>query len=68
MIKRRGQVIDTVVLGKPEPLQLVVLNGNGRAGIAGQVSDLLREYGYTVVSTGNAEHFDHASTLVVTAP
>lgn len=66
--QKAGQVIDTVVLGKPEPLQLVVLNGNGRAGIAGQVSDLLREYGYTVVSTGNAEHFDHASTLVVTAP
>jgi len=66
--QKAAQVIDTVVLGKPEPLKLVVLNGNGRAGIAGQVSDLLREYGYTVVSTGNAEHFNHASTLVMTAP
>lgn len=66
--QKAAQVIDTVVLGKPEPLKLVVLNGNGRAGIAGQVSDLLREYGYIVVSTGNAEHFNHASTLVMTAP
>lgn len=66
--QKAAQVIDTVVLGKPEPLQLVVLNGSGRAGIAGQVSDLLREYGYTVVSTGNADHFNHTATLVRTAP
>ena len=66
--QKAAAVIDSVVKGKPEPLQLVVLNGNGRAGIAGQVSDLLREYGYTVVSTGNADHYDHATTLVMTAP
>ena len=26
-------VIDTLILGKPEPLRLVVLNGNGRSGV-----------------------------------
>ena len=61
-------MVDTVVKGRPEPLQLVVLNGSGRAGIAGQVSELLRQYGYTVVSTGNADHFNHPTTLVMTAP
>ena len=66
--QKAAQVIDTIVKGRPEPLQLVVLNGSGRAGIASQVSDLLKEYGYTVVSYGNADHFNHASTLVVTAP
>ena len=46
--QKAAQVVDTVVKGRPEPLQLVVLNGSGRAGIAGQVSELLRQYGYTV--------------------
>lgn len=66
--QKAAQVVDTVVKGRPEPLQLVVLNGSGRAGIAGQVSELLRQYGYTVVSTGNADHFNHPTTLVMTAP
>lgn len=58
-------VIDSVVLGKPEPLRLVVLNGNGRSGIAQEVSDLLRYYGYDVISHGNAEHFNFVTTQVV---
>lgn len=60
-------IIDTVVLGKPEPLRLVVLNGNGRAGIAQEVSDLLGYYGYNVVSHGNAEHFNFTTTMVLAA-
>lgn len=66
--QKAASIIETLILGKPEPLRLVVLNGNGRAGIASQVSDMLRGYGYTVVSHGNADHFDHDTTLVVTAP
>ncbi len=58
-------VIDTVIHGKPEPLKLVVLNGNGRSGVAQEVADLLGYYGYDVVSLGNAEHFDYATTQVV---
>ena len=58
-------IIDSVVLGKPEPLRLVVLNGNGRSGIAQEVSDLLRYYGYDVISHGNAEHFNFVTTQVV---
>lgn len=61
-------VIDTVIRGVPEPLKLVVLNGNGRSGIAQEVSTLLNYYGYDVVSHGNAEHFDFATTQVVVAP
>lgn len=58
-------VIDSIILGKPEPLRLVVLNGNGRSGVAQEVSDLLAYYGYNVVSHGNAEHFNFATTQVV---
>lgn len=63
--EKAKSVIDTVIHGKPEPLKLVVLNGNGRSGVAQEVSDLLRYYGYHVVSHGNAEHFDFATTQVV---
>lgn len=58
-------VIDTLILGKPEPLRLVVLNGNGRSGVAQEVAELLGYYGYNVVSHGNAEHFNFATTQVV---
>lgn len=61
-------VIDTVIRGIPEPLKVVVLNGNGRSGVAQEVSDLLNYYGYNVVSHGNAEHFDFTTTQVVVAP
>ncbi len=58
-------LVDTLIHGKPEPLRLVVLNGNGRSGVAQEVSDLLAYYGYNVVSHGNAEHFNFANTQVV---
>lgn len=58
-------LIDSLIHGKPEPLRLVVLNGNGRSGVAQEVSDLLAYYGYNVVSHGNAEHFNFATTQVV---
>lgn len=58
-------LIDTIILGKPEPLKLVILNGNGRAGVAQEVADLLHNFGYTVMSHGNAEHFNYATTSIV---
>ena len=66
--EKAKRVIDTVIRGVPEPLKLVVLNGNGRSGIAQEVSTLLNYYGYDVVSHGNAEHFDFETTQVVVAP
>lgn len=61
-------VIDSLILGTPPPLKLVVLNGSGRTGIAGKVADLLGDYGYNVVSRGNAEHFNFARTKILVAP
>lgn len=66
--QKAGPMIDTIIRGKPEPLKLVVLNGSGRAGIAQDVADLLNDFGYNVVSHGNAEHFDYTTTqILVTA-
>ena len=58
-------VIDTLVLGKPQSLRLVVLNGNGRPGIAQEVANRLGDFGYNVVSHGNAEHFNYQETRIL---
>lgn len=58
-------IIEKVVYGRPEPLRLVVLNGNGRRGVAQEVADLLSYYGYDVVLHGNAEHFNFATTQIL---
>ncbi|EKP94942.1 transcriptional attenuator, LytR family [Thermaerobacter subterraneus DSM 13965] len=49
-------------------VRLEVLNGNGRRGAAGQAADLLRSLGFRVVTVGNAERFDFATTVVVVRP
>ncbi|NLJ81316.1 MAG: LCP family protein [Firmicutes bacterium] len=63
--KKARRVVDGLILGKPEPLQLVILNGNGRRGAAQEVADLLNAFGYNIVSLGNADHFDFAETKIV---
>ena len=65
--QKAAQLVDTIIWGKPEPLKLTVLNGNGRSGVAQQVANLLREAGYEVVSLGNAQHFDFRETQIVVA-
>lgn len=58
-------LIKTLILGEPEPLKLVILNGNGRPGVAQEVADLLNNFGYTVLSHGNAEHFNFSTTSIL---
>src|SRR5690606_27336512 len=62
---KAAQLVDTVIWGKPQPLKLTVLNGNGSRGVAQQVAGMLREAGYEVVSWGNAQHFDFRETQIV---
>jgi len=42
-----------------------VLNGTTVSGLAGRTADLLREFGYDVISVGNAEHFGFERTIVI---
>lgn len=41
-----------------------VLNGSGKIGEAGKVSDLLEEAGFVVTSTGNAPNFSFKTTVI----
>jgi len=42
-----------------------VLNGTAIAGLAGRTAEMLRSFGYDVISTGNADRNDYESTLIV---
>lgn len=45
-------------------LKVAVLNGSGVAGAATKASDALKKLGYDVVSSGNADNYDYASTVI----
>lgn len=45
-------------------LTVKVLNGSGEKGVAGTVATLLKDKGYTVSSTGNADNFDYTDTVI----
>jgi hypothetical protein len=42
-----------------------VLNGTNVGGLAGRTADLLREFGYDVISMGNAEHSGFDRTVLI---
>ncbi len=41
-----------------------VLNGSGAPGVAGKMAATLKNLGYTVSSTGNAQSFDYANIVI----
>jgi len=45
-------------------LSVTVQNGSGQAGVAGSGSDFLKQLGYNVTSTGNADNFDYVNVSV----
>ena len=46
-------------------IHIEVLNGCGKNGIANEIGQKLRAFGFDVMTTGNAENFDFAETLVI---
>ncbi len=49
----------------PERVRVEVLNAGGVAGLAREVTNLLRDDGFDVVQFGNAGTFDRDSTVVI---
>lgn len=45
--------------------RIMVLNGCGTEGIAEEVSSCLRDAGFDIVGTGNADAFDYEHTMVI---
>ena len=46
-------------------LTVEVLNGTSVNGLAGRTSEMLQSFGYVVISVGNADSNDYASTLII---
>jgi anionic cell wall polymer biosynthesis LytR-Cps2A-Psr (LCP) family protein len=42
-----------------------ILNGTGAPGLAGRTADLLRSFGYDVISIGNADRNDYTATEII---
>jgi hypothetical protein len=45
--------------------RVLVLNGCGTEGVAEEVSSCLRDSGFDIVATGNADAFDYERTIVI---
>lgn len=45
-------------------LNVTVQNGSGEAGVAKKAGDLLKDLGYNVVSTGNADNYEYTDVTV----
>lgn len=50
---------------KKENAAVLVLNGSGTPGAASALADVLKDYGYNVVGTGDAPTQDYAQTILV---
>lgn len=50
------------------PLRLSVLNGNGKKGSAGRLSEVLADQGFEILTVGDADRNDVAITTVVVRP
>ena len=44
-----------------------VLNGTAVTGLAGRTAELLRNFGYNIISIGNADHNNYQRTFIVTS-
>jgi len=45
-------------------LSVLVENGSGVAGAAGDIANVLKNLGYTISSTGNADNFDYSGVTI----
>ena len=45
-------------------LNVVIQNGSGEAGVAGKASDYLKNLGYNVSSTGNADNYNYTNVFI----
>lgn len=49
-------------------LSVIVQNGSGEAGVAGKAESVLKNLGYDVVSTGNADNFNYVNAVIQVKP
>lgn len=45
-------------------LSITVLNGSGKEGTAGKAANIIKDFGYNVASTGNADNFNYEGATI----
>ena len=45
-------------------LSVTIQNGSGIVGAAGKASDILKNLGYDIISTGNADNYDYSNAYI----
>jgi hypothetical protein len=62
--KPAGNPVDSQTGLDRSRLSVTVENGSGEEGVAGKASDILKNLGYNVVSTQNADNFDYTNVTI----
>ena len=65
VVRRTLASITRPAEGADRHFTVEVLNGTTVSGLAGRTADLLREFGYDVISVGNAEHSGFERTVII---
>lgn len=63
-----NSVINNIKFGQPivdkTSINLEILNGNGKSGIAAKYGRIIETLGYTNISTGNADNYNYPKTVI----
>lgn len=62
--KSPGSSIDRTTKLDRKDLSVIVQNGSGEKGVAGKVADILKNLGYNVTSTANADNFNYSDVTI----
>lgn len=62
--KPTGDPVDSQTGLDRSELTITIENGSGEAGVAGKASDILKNLGYDVVATQNADNFDYENVTI----
>lgn len=65
--KPTSNPVDTATGLDRSDLAVAVRNGSGETGVGTRASDVLKGFGYHIVSIGNADHFNYENVVVQVA-
>ncbi len=68
IVKKYGRLPKSNELVDPSNISVRVLNGTGAKGLARAGTNYIKDLGFRVFSSGNADRFDYIETLIIFTP
>lgn len=59
-----GDSVDSATGLDRKDLSVAVQNGSGEVGVAGKAADILKNLGYSIASTGNADNYNYSGVTI----